>query len=381
MQSHILHVIDTSEIGGAQQSIFDIIHSLNEDFRFSVAILGRSGQFTLVYKNLHVPVYLLGESSSTWGLAPFIRLISLVRKIKPDAIHAHLFKSSILATFVAKIFSISLILHDHSNMSPQGLRIYFQNPFLLGTYRFLYAFCSRLSDQIIVLLPETKQKYIRNYLVPSEKLTVIPNTINLNKFNETLSPPNESLRALLGLPTDTHLVMMIGRLEPEKGWMTFVDVAAMLMNHNPPIYFIGIGEGGELQNIIEQIKILKIDNLFLLGYRPDVAQLLQQADVFLLTSLQEQFGIVILEAMAVGCPVVATRCEGPAYILSHGKTGLLAPVGDAAELAACVEWLLDHPTIRQEIAEAAKIEVAANYSSAYLAQTIQAVYSTTLKSS
>jgi glycosyltransferase involved in cell wall biosynthesis len=125
--------------------------------------------------------------------------------------------------------------------------------------------------------------------------------------------------------------------------------------------FLVVGTGWQAQQLREYASEKKLGHVFFLGYRTDVSSLIAGSDVFLLTSQFEPFGIVLLEAMAVGCPVVAARSIGPESIVTHGFNGLLAPVGQAAELARNVVRLIHDDKLRGELSRNAKRTVAECY--------------------
>jgi glycosyltransferase involved in cell wall biosynthesis len=157
--------------------------------------------------------------------------------------------------------------------------------------------------------------------------------------------------------------MMVARLDPQKDWITFLETARLVQEQmDQCCAFLVVGSGAEEQRLRDYAAARNIGHVFFLHHRGDIPSLLHQADVFLLTSRREPFGIVVLEAMAAGCPVVATRSGGPDSILTHGVDGLLADVGDVQGLTNHITSLLQDDGLGRKIVEAARRTVANRYS-------------------
>lgn len=362
MKPRVLHVIDHTGSGGAQVVIRYIVQALKERLSFAVAVLGRSGEFSAAYRALGIPVYELG--GSRWDPSPVMGLVQTIRHDRYDLVHTHLFKSNILGTIAAKLTGCRTILHDHTGVHPQTLKLYFPNGLLrhgyLCAYRFVLGYC----DRAIVLTSATRQTYLQHYRVDPQKITVLPNAIDIHQFSQTNGHRRDgSLRAELGLSADTTLVIMVGRLEPQKDWWTFLEVsrqAKQASGHR--CAFLVVGSGSEGPRLRDYARIRGLEHVFFLGHRSDVPALLRQADVFLLTSRHEPLGIVLLEAMAAGCPVVATRSGGPESVVRDGVDGLLADVGDVQGLTNRVIQLWDDGALSQRLAHSARQTVVNSYS-------------------
>lgn len=378
-QQRVLHVIDHTGDGGAQIVIRDLVRVLKDRFTFGVAVLGRSDRFSDDYEALGIPVYKLGDRYGRWSPSPIMALIDLIRRERYDLIHTQLFKSNILGTIAANLTRRKTILHDQVGMYPQSLQHYFSNGLVKSSYLAAYRYALRRSDRAIVLTPGTLRAYTQYYRVASQKIVVMPNAVDTQHFSPlsgVLGPA--SLHAELGLPAETRLIVMIGRLEPEKDWWTFLDVARRVREAGVSCAFLIVGGGSEEQRLREYVRDRHLDHVRFLGYRSRVIELLHQADVFLMTSRREPFGIVVVEAMAAGCPVVATRSGGPDSILTDGVDGLLAGVADGPGLANGVIRLLQDDALRSRIVQCARRTAVEHYSLEAIAERVAAVYAETL---
>jgi glycosyltransferase involved in cell wall biosynthesis len=151
------------------------------------------------------------------------------------------------------------------------------------------------------------------------------------------------------------VVVSIGRLEKEKDPNAFLNVAKQFKDARlQDIFFILAGTGSLAEGLMERVRAESLDNVRFLGYRSDIPSILSQADCFLLTSQSESFGMVLLEAMEAGCPIVATRSSGPESIIQHGQTGFLIEKGDDYGLFQQVRKLLADKDLRARVCDRAK---------------------------
>ncbi len=193
---------------------------------------------------------------------------------------------------------------------------------------------------------------IRDILIPSlrfpEKAVVIHSGIDLERFANT--EDNHTLRKEFGLSGKHILIGNIAALAPHKDYYTFVQTASILINKKPELRFFIIGDGPEMNSIKYYVSGLGLENkVFFTGFRKNIPELIKELNVLLLTSKTEGLGTTILDAFAGGLPVVATRAGGIPEIVEHRKTGLLAKVGCASELADMVEMILNKKQLAEEL--------------------------------
>jgi glycosyltransferase involved in cell wall biosynthesis len=372
----VLHVIDHTATGGAQVVVGYLLRSLMDQFRFSVAVLGQIGEFSQAYRQLGVPVFESPRWQGRWNPLPFLALPGIIDRQSIDLIHTHLFKAPIVSAVVGKLKRRRVVVHDHTGMYPQSL----QHTALKPLVRDLYVRCYRRAlgwcDRVLVLTAADLACYSRCYPEVAGKTTVLPNAVDLARYqlsHDAHAPC--SVREELGLSSKTRIVLMVGRLDPRKDWLTFLKVAQQVqLESRQPCAFLVVGSGAEEAELRQFVQTHNMGGVFFLGYREDVASLLAQADVFLLTSKREGFGIVLLEAMAAGCPVVATRSGGPDSVITHGMDGLLADVGDVSGLAYHTLALLREAELHARVARQARLTVAKCYSLKAVAARMAGLY-------
>lgn len=193
-------------------------------------------------------------------------------------------------------------------------------------------------------------------IIDRRKIAVIPNGVDVHKF----SPGNKG-----SLHVEGPIVMSIGRLVKVKGFTTLLESARNVIAEFPTAKFIIVGKGKmrkDLEGLAKKLGIEK--NVRLLGERrPDeIPHLIASCDVFALASMKESQGMVLLEAMASGKPVVGTKVNGILDTIQDGKTGLLVRPGDSKQLAAAIKKLLLDINLAKKLGKAARKEAVEKHS-------------------
>src|SRR5262245_25614198 len=188
----------------------------------------------------------------------------------------------------------------------------------------------------------TSDAVTRRFRRAAGKVRLVPNGIDLARFTPRASSP--ALRAALGVPPSSPLVLSIGRFVPEKGHRHLLDAAARIERTKPGVHWVLVGAGELETPLREQARALGLESrVRFTGWRDDVPDVLAVADVFVLPSENEGFGRVVVEAMAMARPVVATAVGGVPEIVRDGETGVLVPVSDPQALGDALRALLDDP--------------------------------------
>lgn len=214
--------------------------------------------------------------------------------------------------------------------------------------------------------------------VAGKQAQLLHNALNVTRFSQ---PTGHLLtRAELGLPTDAYLIGSVGRLRPQKGYPILLAAAAQVRQTLPHAHFVLIGDGELRPQLEAQAQQLGIaDAVTFLGPRHDVERLYGLLDLFVSSSLWEGLPTVILEAMAAGCPVVATAVAGSRDLVAHGERGLLAPPNDPTALAAALVQQAQTPAAARRMAQQAGHFVREHFSITAVARQHEALYRDLLK--
>ena len=264
----------------------------------------------------------VSETSWGWGLDPraWFRLNLTVSAFKPDVVHAH------------DGHALWMARHAAGDARLVATR---RVDFHIGRFS-----AWRRTDRIIAISGAVKQ-VLASDGVPATEITVVPDGIDPDDVRRAAEPPL-NVRAQLGLPAGTPLAVNVAALVDHKDQRTLIRAAHLARAARPDLHWAIAGEGDLRKSLTAEIARLGLaDRVHLLGYVDRADALIREADVFVMSSKEEGLGSVILNALALGTPVVATSAGGIPEILPGAA---LVPVGDATALAGKVVRALDRPS-------------------------------------
>ena len=219
---------------------------------------------------------------------------------------------------------------------------------------------------------------------PEQKVVVIPNGVDVKRFaprsdgarSECARSECASLRHDLGIPPDAPLVGMVAALRPEKNHPLLLNSAQRVLQRVPAAQFVVVGDGPERQRLMEMAAELQIfDSVHFIGSRPDIPELLAIFDVFALSSHIEANPVSILEAMATGLPVVATRVGSVSDVVRDGQTGYLVAPDASQQMADQLITLLTDRQRARKAGVASRQEVVKNWSLEHMVHGYEALIS------
>ena len=191
-------------------------------------------------------------------------------------------------------------------------------------------------------------------------VTVVPNGISQPAAGSLVSP--SEIRARFGIYSKQPFIVCAARLELEKDMRSLIAAMPAVLAASPTAVCVIAGEGSHREALASQIKELGIgESVRLLGFREDALSLINAADIFVLPSLAEPFGLVLIEAMSLGRPVIATCAGGPREIVGDGITGLLVPPANPKELGEAIIRLAKDEALRAEMGRRGRERFAQNY--------------------
>lgn len=219
-----------------------------------------------------------------------------------------------------------------------------------------------ITDGFIGVAPPHGRHLIEKERFPASKVFVIPNGVDVQRFAPRPAA-RRKLRDDLGLAPETPLVGIVAALRPEKNHRLFVEAAARVRSVRPDVHFVVVGDGPERPAIAQAIAEHGLQScVHLLGTRSDTHELLAAWDAFALTSHNEANPVSILEALASGVPVVATRVGSVPETVIPGQTGFLAEPGDAEGIAEALLRLIADRPLAQRLGASGRELVEARWS-------------------
>ncbi len=279
----------------------------------------------------------------TWDLLSAFRLARLHRTLRPDVAHWHAARAhalgavaSALAPGPARILSRRV---DFPVRRTPGSRLLYALPI----------------DTIIAISNGVRDALVRSG-VPAGRIHVVPSGIDLGVHEGGYD--RAGLRARLGVSDGEVLVLQVAALAPHKSQVDFLRAASLVHGRSARIRFWLAGEG-PLREALEAAhrKLGLGETVRLLGHRDDVLDLYRAADLFCLSSYLEGLGTSILDAMAAGLPIVATRVGGIPEVVSDGETGILVPPRDPGALADAIMALAGDPGRRRAMGAKGRVRV------------------------
>jgi glycosyltransferase involved in cell wall biosynthesis len=268
-----------------------------------------------------------------------LSIIWLLSKEKPDIVHTHSSKGGILGRLAAKIAGVPNIIH-----TPHG-HVFYGHFGTIASKIFLWAekIFSRFTDRMVALTDGEKDDYINLSVCPPEKLFKIHSGVDVKKFMHANGNRVEKRRSL-GLDQNEAVIGFVGWLLPIKGPDYLLKAMDYVWQGHPEASLVLVGKGGmDVDLRAEALKKNANGKVKFLGWREDVDEIMPLFDMLVLPSLNEGMGRVLVEAMAAGKPVVASRVGGIPDLVRHAETGYLVPPADEKALADGIKKLLDDP--------------------------------------
>jgi glycosyltransferase involved in cell wall biosynthesis len=334
----VVLVIDDLRIAGAQRVIVQEARALHpQRAAFNVVALAPDPypSFTPELRGLGVDVrHVLGR-----GLCDVYRvavLADLIRRLRPDLVHTHLTYANILGTLAARLAQRPSVASIH-NFDSNQLKFGTQKRWLEGFV------LRRWATRIAVVAEGARMAVAHNFGVPVDRLVALPNAMDPCTVRLPVGFDRAQTRQALGATPGESLLCNVGRLDLSKGQACFLRALAEVRTRNPGHRFraLLVGDGpqrGDLDRLAAKLGLA--DRVRLVGMRRNVAEIVAASDVFVLASLNEGLSQAMLEAMALGTPVVATDVGGTSDAVVPGHTGWLVTVGDSIGLATAIDQAL-----------------------------------------
>ncbi len=302
-----------------------------------------------------------------------LQLRSVLRKAKPDLLHVHGHKAALIAV-LARVFQkdrcpMVVSVHNYPSYHGSNLAVRKLGSLFMRLIVRKACKCITVSDAVRRGLVETDR-------VDASRTVTIHNGIETERnVSDDREDNVERLKEDLGVSEEMIVIGAAGRLIRDKGHSVLLKAADGLKEAYPGIRVLIAGDGPDRTRLEDEVTNLRLrQTVALPGFIGDLRHFFGLLDVFVLASLKEAFGIVLLEAMRSGCPVVASDAGGIPEIVRDGETGLLFPAGDTDALAAAVGRLLDDKRLRDELARNAKRTVKEEFSLEKMAQQTMEVY-------
>ena len=297
-----------------------------------------------------------------------IKLARFLRRNQIDILHTHLFEPSVTGLLAGLLTRTPMrVLTRH--YSDYHTRINKK------WHVRLDQLCTRLSHRVIAVSQHTADHLIEVEGAPREKVHTVLNGIDFERAKVSGGDATESIRREF-LAEDAHLLLIIARLHPEKGHSyLFEALPEIRRNVHKPVRLIVAGTGPFEAAYREAVRALGCDDVVsFAGFRKDAPDLMAAADLVILPSVAEAFGLVLTEALYLGTPVVATRAGGIPEIVEDGVDGVLVPSSDSGALARAIVDLLNDPNRRRQMAGMGREKILNRFRFEDMVRSYEAIY-------
>jgi len=347
----VLLLIKGLGVGGAERLLERAIPYLDRRrYAYQAAyLLPWKNALVPAFEQAGIPVHCLNMRRPTdWGVLS--RLSDLLRRERIDLVHAHLPVPGVLARLTRRSGVPWLVYTEHNVPSRYRLPT-----------RLLNAATYRANDAVIAVSQEVAtrvQRYVRG---GRPRLVTIPNAIDADELSGQAASREKVCREF-GFPPDARVVVHVANLVPKKGHRYLLAAARRVIDREPRARFLLVGLGPLAESLAAEARRLGLNGqVVFTGFRPDAVALMGAADLVVLPSVHEGLPLTLLEAMALGRPVVASRVGGVPEVVRSGETGVLVEPRDVDGLASQILALLSDAALRERLGEGARQQVRRRY--------------------
>ncbi len=370
----ILYPITDLSRDGAQRQLLELVRGLDKDrFRPIVLVLRQGGSLESEFSEIPGLELLFLNQRGKYDFLCLFKAFNIMRKMKVDVVQPFLTPATFFGLLPALVYHKPVTIVTERNSAGRttmgfGYRLYSRMETIL----------SHLAD-LAVANSEAGSEYLLQRGIKPERARVIYNGLNLNHL--TANPEAvERVRQSLGVPQNGKVVGVIARLFPQKRHDIFLQAAAHVIKTAPDTRFAIVG-GGPLRSELERLsQALGLDSqVVFFGEQQDIGPFISASDIAALSSESEGCSNSLLEAMALGKPVVATDVGGNREVVSHGETGILVPSGNAEALAEAIITLLLNPSLVQDMGRRGSERVLSIFSLEVMVRQYESLYQETLR--
>ncbi|HHJ81130.1 MAG TPA: TIGR03088 family PEP-CTERM/XrtA system glycosyltransferase, partial [Candidatus Tenderia electrophaga] len=366
--AHVLHRFD---VGGLENGVVNLINRIPADqYRHAIIAMTECTAFAKRLNNPNVTLHTIHKREGK-DLGSYLRLWRLLRQLRPEIVHSRNL-SAIEAAVVAALAGVPYRVHGEHGRDVHDID---------GTnkkYLQLRRFCQPFIQRYIPLSQDLEQWLKQTVGVPANKVVQLYNGVDSQRF----SPVADNDPALANesfFTADSIVIGTAGRMMTVKDQpnlvRAFIELLDLLPQQRDQLRLVLIGDGPLSQVCEQMIAAAGIENqCWLTGSRDDVPQLMRRLDLFVLPSLAEGISNTILEAMATGLAVVATRVGGNPELVLEGKTGALVAAAEPTAMAKALAEYVTMPDLMQAHGAAGRARVETDFSMEKMVQSYMAVY-------
>jgi len=326
--------------------------------------LEKEGISYIIMPSLVRPISLWNDLCAVWTLT------GILRAKRPAIVHTHTSKAGVVGRVAAWLARVPVIVH-----TPHG-HVFYGHFGRMKSWLFLqieWALCC-VTSMLVALTSAERDDHLERAVGCADRFAVIPSGIDVERFRRARVEGRQVPRGF-NCPTDATIVGSIGWLTDIKGHRVLVEALGYLKDEFPGLHAVIVGSGGQHHALLAQADSLGVrDRIHLVGHRDDIEQCLAGMDCFVFPSLNEGMGRALIEAMAAGLPVVASRVGGIPAIVQHEENGLLVEAGDGRALSEGLRRILGDPQLADRLGRNASRTIGQEFGVKAMVDAVESVY-------
>lgn len=336
----ILIMINNLGVGGAERLV---VNDVNEMLRRGILVKiltlrpepahSLKRECNIVSSDFH-NIYF----NSLYTISAWIETFVFLKKEKPDILITHLWFANTIGRILGKLLNIKKIISFEHNIysNIKNYRMFFLDK-LLQNY-----------SHVIVAVSSAVKKMLIDHGIKAEKIKVLVNAVDIEVFRNAKPASRENF----GIEQDDFVFLSVGRLIHQKGMDILIEAFAKTERGA----LIIVGQGKDEMLLKEKVKCLNLERrVKFLGIRSDIPALLKMSDCFVLASRYEGFGIVVIEAMAAGKPIIVSEFDARKDFIDDGKNAIVVPIEDSKTLYEAMKSIQQNPVLQQKLAREATL--------------------------
>ena len=373
MRCNLLYVFDNMEFGGGERVFAQIINRLSgKKYKIMVACLP-TGAFVEKIKGSAAQIKSV-DMRNRFNPGVILQLSSLIKREGVDIVHSQGARADFFARVAAK-FAGAPVVVSTVPMPVEGFDV---SPIRKLIYTAFNRFSERFVDRFMVVSDALEKMMIERHRIGPQRVVKIYNGIEEDEYcmaDKEIVSRSSHFRKESGLDDDVPIIGVIGRLVWQKGFEYFIEAIPEVLNRFIDARFLVIGEGVLKDALEARHERLKLgDKLIFTGFRSDIKDVLASVDIFVIPSLIEGLPMILLEAMAMAKPIVATDIDGIKEVLYNGEAGLLVPPKDPKALSDAIIDMLIHRDKAYQMGMAARKIVKEKFGVDVMVQKVEDVY-------
>ncbi|MBN2409486.1 MAG: glycosyltransferase family 4 protein [Candidatus Aminicenantes bacterium] len=364
----VMEMIDRPSLGGGQTALLVLAENLAREAFHVFVCSGGEGPLAEEVRRRGL-AYIRVPMKKGFDFRSRNEIAAVLRQQRIDVLHTHGGVAGIHGRAAARLARTPAVVH-----TLHGIHyLHYRNPLLRRLYVWLERRCSRITDRLVLVCQSDFRRASKHRLAPERNMRVILNGLDILPTPGT--DQLDRLRSQLGWTPGRPIVGTVARLHRQKGVIHLLRAGRRILEAIPESRIAIVGDGPQAGRLKREARRLGLEERCLfLGERRDAPSLMALFDIFVLPSLWEGLPFVLVEAAALGRPIVATAVDGVPEILEDGRTGLLVPPGDPEALAGAVIRLLRDREEAGRLAEKAKALVPPRFPMRRMVEQTQNLY-------